>query len=120
MRIKLLDVASRNLIDGQLLIANLKDMKDHIHDKWHFNWKRHFSLPNSKAFKIVTISKPEQIEGLMIFQMLQKSVPYMAYLESAPGNVGNGKKIDRIAGCLIAKACQLSFIEGKDRSEEHT
>ena len=37
----------------------------------------------------------------------------MAYIEIAPHNKGDVKKYDRVAGCLIAFACRLSFILGK-------
>lgn len=37
----------------------------------------------------------------------------MAYLESAPHNRGKNKEFDYVAGCLIARACQLSIMEGK-------
>jgi hypothetical protein len=48
----------------------------------------------------------------MIFQMLNKEEPYMAYLESAPHNRGREKELDYVAGCLIAKACELSTLDG--------
>jgi hypothetical protein len=35
-------------------------------------------------------------------------------LESAKSNVGKGKKVDSIAGCLIAWACRLSIKRGYD------
>lgn len=38
----------------------------------------------------------------------------MAYIEVAPHNRGIDKKYDLVAGCLIAYACRLSFIHGKD------
>lgn len=38
----------------------------------------------------------------------------MAYIEVAPHNKGSSKKYDKVAGCLIAYACRLSFIKGKD------
>lgn len=38
----------------------------------------------------------------------------MAYVEVAPHNRGNLKKNDRVAGCLIAFACRLSFKNGND------
>ena len=37
----------------------------------------------------------------------------MAYLESAPHNRSPDKELDYVAGCLIAKACQLSTMEGE-------
>jgi hypothetical protein len=110
MKILLLDTERAKLFAAQLLPAVLKDMKT-ITEGWYFNWRRQFALPNSKAFKIVT-GNPERIEGLMIFQILNKEEPYMAYLESAPHNRGNKKEFDYVAGCLIAKACQLSTLEG--------
>jgi hypothetical protein len=110
MIILLRDTNSSALVKAQLLPAVLKDMKT-ITDGWHFNWRRQFALPNSRAFKIVT-GTPERVEGLMIFQMLNKEEPYMAYLESAPHNIGHEKEFDYVAGCLIARACQLSISDG--------
>ena len=45
--------------------------------------------------------------------MKEKIEPYMAFLEIAPHNKGHHKKFDKIAGCLIAFACRLSFKEGE-------
>ena len=114
MKVQLLDVRKDALVEAKLIRAGLVDMKGHIHDGWQFDWKKHFGLVHSQAFKIVTMANPNKVQGLMIFQMLQKTIPYMAYLESAPHNKGSKKELDFVAGCLIAKACQLSFTEGKD------
>lgn len=38
----------------------------------------------------------------------------MAFIEVAPHNKGIEKKYDKIAGCLIAFACRLSFIQAKE------
>ena len=45
--------------------------------------------------------------------MLNETEPYMAFIELAPHNRGKGKRYDRVAGCLIAFACRLSFIPGE-------
>lgn len=37
----------------------------------------------------------------------------MAFIEVAPHNRGDNKKYERVAGCLIAFACRLSFKNGK-------
>ena len=37
----------------------------------------------------------------------------MAYVEVAPHNKGKNKRYDKVAGCLIAFACRLSFMHGK-------
>lgn len=38
----------------------------------------------------------------------------MAYIEIAPQNKGKEKEFEKVAGCLIAYACRLSFILGED------
>lgn len=112
MEILLLDSTSKKLVAAKLTPAMKADMKS-ITDGWDFSWKKHFHLPNSKAFKIVLKGEPEEVEGLMIFQLLGHEEPYMAFLESAPHNKGKNKRFDLVAGCLIARACQLSLLEGK-------
>jgi hypothetical protein len=42
---------------------------------------------------------------------------YMSFIEVAPHNKGKEKEYDFVAGCLIAYACKLSFIEGKNHHE---
>jgi len=116
MKVLLLEVASQKLIDAELVPAKISDMKG-ITDGWDFSWKKHFNLPNSKAFKIVLKSEPEVVQGLLLFQMLGKEEPYMAYLESAPHNKGKDKQFDFVVGCLISWACQLSFLEGEGHYE---
>jgi len=116
MEVLLLDTASQKLMDADLVPANISDMKG-ITDGWEFSWKKHFALPNSKAFKIVLRSAPDIVQGLLLFQILGKEEPYMAYLESAPHNKGKEKQFDFVAGCLISRACQLSFLEGKGHFE---
>lgn len=116
MEVLLLEIASQKLIDAELVPAKISDMKG-ITDGWDFSWKKHFNLPNSKAFKIVLKAAPEVIQGLLLFQLLGKEEPYMAYLESAPHNKGKDKQFDFVAGCLISRACQLSFLEGKGHYE---
>ena len=93
MKVLLLHRGSEKLLEARLLPAVLKDMRT-INDGWHFNWRKQFQLPNSRAFKIVANDYPERIEGLMIFQMLNKAEPYLAYLETAPHNRGKGKELD--------------------------
>jgi hypothetical protein len=112
MKVLLFEVSSGRLLEARLIPAILKDMRS-ITDGWHFNWRKQFQLPNSRAFKIIVNDYPDRIEGLMIFQMLNKEEPFMAYLEAAPHNRGQSKELDYVAGCLIAKACQLSTMEGK-------
>ena len=89
----LLEIATQKLTAAELQAAKKADMRG-ITDGWEFSWKKHFELPNSKAFKIVLTSNPNEIQGLLIFQMLGKEEPYMAFLESAPHNKGKDKQFD--------------------------
>lgn len=45
--------------------------------------------------------------------MKDKIEPYMAFIEIAPHNKSGNRKYDKVAGCLIAFACRLSFIYGE-------
>jgi len=110
VEIFLLNTASKEIVIAQLLPAAARDMRNTT-DGWMFNWRRHFSLPGAKAFKVIT--GQNDIQGLMIFQLVDGE-PTMAYLESAPENRGDGKAYDYVAGSLIAYACRLSLIHGKD------
>jgi hypothetical protein len=110
MEIFLLNTSTREIVRAQLLPAIARDMRN-ITDGWMFNWRRHFGLPGAKAFKVITGNN--EIQGLMIFQVVDGE-PMMAYLESAPENRGDNKAYDYVAGCLIAYACRLSLIHGKD------
>ena len=41
----------------------------------------------------------------------------MAFIEIAPHNRGEVREYDNVAGCLIAFACRLSFINGENDFE---
>ena len=75
MKVLLLDMDSGELVQAQILPAELKDMRT-ITDGWYFNWRKHFRLSNSKTFKIIADHHPDRIEGLMIFQLINKSNIY--------------------------------------------
>ena len=111
MKIKLKDVANNKLTDALILQADLKDL--HTEDEgWNFNWKQLFKL-SDMCFKIVLASTPEIIEGLMVISVINGEMVYINTVESAPHNIGAGKKYDYVAGCLFAYACELSLRLGK-------
>lgn len=111
-KVKLLRVASENLVNGVIRKGKLKEMPS-MQTGWQFNFDKHIKLPNSKTYVLVTEDSPETIEGCVVFQMQDKIVPYLAYVEIAPHNKGKPKRFDYVAGCLIAYACKLSFVNGK-------
>lgn len=111
-KVKLLNVASEDLINGAIRKGKPKEMPS-IQTGWQFNFNKHSKLPNSKTYVLVTEETPDIIEGCLVFQMQDKIVPYLAYVEIASHNKSKPKRFDYVAGCLIAYACKLSFDYGK-------
>ena len=74
-----------------------------------FNWNLE---KKNDVYKIRTLDSDE-IKGLMSLSSYENEKWIkINLLESSKENVGNDKHYDRIAGCLIAYACRLSFIKG--------
>lgn len=83
-------------------------------DGWRFAFdKQSKKFPHSTTYILVTDESPDIIDGCMIFQLKDKVVPYMAFVEVAPHNYGKKKKYDYVAGCLIAFAFKQTYIQGK-------
>ncbi|MCE6991938.1 hypothetical protein [Dyadobacter sp. CY323] len=104
--------------DGQFVDCSIIPASGHIlpsfTDGWRFNFRKHSQKPHYQTFILICEDTPDVIEGCLIFQVKGAGEPYMAYIEIAPHNKGDSKVFDRVAGCLIAYACRLSFIHGKD------
>ena len=83
-------------------------------DGWRFNFKKHSKKTIYQTYVLVCEETPNTIEGCLIFEMKDTIEPYMAYVEIAPHNKGEKRRFNNVAGCLIAYACRLSFILGKD------
>jgi hypothetical protein len=113
MKIKILEVKTGDLKDAIIRKGDKKELPS-IHEEWKFNFAKQLSkLSNAVAYVLVAEDTPTEIEGCMIFQMVDGEVPKMAYLEIAPHNYGNSKKHDHVAGCLIAYAYKQSFALSK-------
>ncbi len=113
MRVQILEVSLNELRDAVIKKGQAGKLPS-IHEKWHFNFdKRLKELTNATAYILTAVDTPTEIEGCMIFQMKDKKVPVMAYLEIAPHNRGKTKKFDYVAGCLIAFAFKQSLIQAK-------
>lgn len=83
-------------------------------DGWRFNFRKHSKGNGFETYVLVCEETPDIIEGCLIFEMKKKVEPYMAFIEVAPHNKGLDKKYEKVAGCLIAFACRLSFIKAKE------
>lgn len=112
MNIKILKVSTGELADASIEGRSLK--MPGLHEGWRFAFNKHIKLAYANGYVLVTEETPEVIEGCLIFQMKDKVIPYMAYVEVAPHNKEQPKRYDHVAGCLIAFAFQQSLIRGKD------
>jgi len=108
MNVKILKVSTGELEDA-LIRKGIKEEMPSIQDNWRFNFVKHSQLPNSIAYVLVAEETPTIIEGCLIFQMKNKEIPYMAFVEVAPHNRGDKKRHDFVAGCLIAFAFKQSY-----------
>ncbi len=114
MTVKILKVSTDEMV-GATIQNGQRIRLPSIQQGWRFNFDKLIkSTPNATAYILVSEETPRIIEGCLIFQMKHKQVPYMAYVEVGPHNKGDLKKYDYVAGCLIAFACQQSYIQGKD------
>jgi hypothetical protein len=112
MKIKLKNAATGKFIDAEIREAKQSELPS-IHAGWRFNFDKHVKLPNAKAYVITTRETPDVIEGCLIFQMKERTIPYMAFVEKAPHNKGEKTKFKFVAECLIAYACRLSHTKGE-------
>ncbi|HEY8782208.1 MAG TPA: hypothetical protein VIM16_11360 [Mucilaginibacter sp.] len=105
-------MATAEEVEALIKKGNVSEMPS-IQQGWRFNFDKELKkLKNATGYLLVTEEAPEVIEGCMIFQLIDKQQPYMAFVEVAPHNKRNTKTYDYVAGCLIAFAYQLSVTEG--------
>ena len=115
-----MNVKIRKVVDNVLVeptIYNSKSIEVELpsfNDGWRFNFKKHSKKKSFTTYVLITNEIIDKIEGCLIFEMRQKVEPYMAFIEIAPHNKGDFKKYENVAGCLIAFACKLSFINGEN------
>jgi len=113
MEVKIIKVATNGEVKALIKPAEPIQLPS-IQENWRFNFDKQIKkLPNSTAYILVTDETPDTVEGCMVFQMVEKKIPNMAFIEIAPHNRINEKRYERVAGCLIAYAFQRTLIEGK-------
>ncbi len=115
MNVKILKIEGNILVDAKISNAKLlKVSLPSVVDGWRFDFPKHLKKKNFETYVLVSEETSERIEGCLSFEMRDKVEPYMAFIEVAPHNVGTVKEYDNVAGCLIAFACRLSFMNGED------
>lgn len=114
MEVKILEVATHELVDAFVRKGKPGELPS-LHDEWRFNFGKQLKrLSYTTAYVLVTTADPNVIEGCMLFQMKDNMIPYLAFIEVAPHNLGKHKMYDHVAGCLIAFAFKQSYIQGNN------
>lgn len=112
MNVKIIVLATSEKADASIKEGKISNMPS-LQEGWKFDFQKQLkNLKDATGYILVREDTPKVIEGCMIFQLVDKKKPYMAYLEVAPHNKGDEKKHDNVAGCLIAYAFKLSLIRG--------
>ena len=83
-------------------------------DQFEFDWKVEKKKKND-LYKLYLLDEKDEILGLLSLKDVKSELRiHINLIEISSNNIGRGKKYDRIAGCLIAYACQLSFDKSYD------
>jgi hypothetical protein len=80
---------------------------------WLFDWKLELAEPERQVYKLVAEQEPQTIQGLVSLEKMEDHV-YMHLIESAPHNIGKGKKYIGVCGNLTAFGCKMSKEYGFD------
>lgn len=78
--------------------------------EFSFDWSLE---KKNEVYKIHLINKVKEILGIMsLIDYPEEYRIHLNLIEVSSSNIGKNKKIENIAGCLIAYACQLAFKRG--------
>lgn len=112
MKVKIIRVADNQEIDAAI-VSSIGFILPSITDGWRFNFKSNTRKEKLDTYMLVCFDTPDVTEGCLSFKMRDNKEAYMAYIELAPHNKEKERLYDKVAGCLIAYACRLSFIYGR-------
>src|SRR6187399_2071213 len=99
MKIKIIKVETAEEVNALIKEGKAKELPS-MQDGWRYNFDKQVKkLKNATGYLLVTEETPDIIEGAMIFQMVDKMMPYIAYIEVAPRNRIALKKYNHVAGC---------------------
>jgi len=109
---KLIYTKTKEEFDAEIVEIEEEDFQKIIENKqFEFDWNQE---KTNHIFKIVGIQKEEgKILGLIsLIDIRDEFRIHINLVESSKENQGKSKKINRIAGCLLAFACQVAFEKG--------
>lgn len=106
---KLIYTKTKEEFDAEIVEIEKEDYQKI--EQFEFDWNQE---KDNHIFKIVGINKEEgKILGLISLIDIQEEFRiHINFVESSKENQGKSKKVDKIAGCLIAFACQVAFEKG--------
>jgi len=101
-------------LDTLVLPVTQADLKETTKKNgWLFDWKLELDEPEHQVYKLVTEQEPRTIQGMVSLEKKGDHV-YMHLVESAPYNIGKGKKYIGVCGNLTAFGCKMSKDYGFD------
>ncbi len=107
--------ATGKSFETNTIIVTAEEIKTvHKKDGWLFNWKKEFTEPGHKIYKLV-LKSDAKIQGLISLEpMYDQLYIEMHLIENAPHNYAGKKQFAGVAGNMVAFACKMSFEFGFD------
>ncbi|MDR1838235.1 MAG: hypothetical protein LBQ93_01420, partial [Treponema sp.] len=110
----IVDAETGDVLKTLVLPVTQADLKETTKkNSWLFNWKLELDEPEHQVYKLVTEKEPQTIQGMVSLEKMEDHV-YMHLVESAPYNIGKGKKYIGVCGNLTAFGCKMSKEYGFD------
>jgi hypothetical protein len=110
--VKLVDLHSNQAFEAEIEAVDEEDF-DMIRslDQFEFDWHKE---KRNEVYKIVEKYQdaPEILGLISISDITEELRIHIHLIENSNENKGKNKKIDRIAGCLLAFACSIAFKRG--------
>lgn len=101
---------TKKAIIAEIKPLTAKDFKNIKKDKqFSFDWEEEKKY---EVFKLILKEENEIVGLIAIIDIPEELRLYIHLLEISKDNIGKNKKIERIAGCLIAYICRISFSKG--------
>jgi hypothetical protein len=104
---------SGEVFDTLVVKLEVSDIKSVKKSDWAFNWHNEIKDKSKLVYKLVTVSNPTIIHGLICLTDKGDHI-YMDLIESAKFNTGKNKLYRGVAGNLVAFGCKILFEKSYD------
>lgn len=111
---KLLNLKNHQKFEAEIIEVDVKDYKMIKKSKqFEFDWEKEKENHVFKIVKQSESSEDQEILGLIsLINISEEFRIHISLIENSNANKGRDKKIDRVAGCLLAFAAQVAFENG--------